>query len=113
LYQYEQQAYQKTVSDVVIMATGYQDTLPLFMDGMKNHLQFDDNGQLEIDEQYKVKSSVEGASLFIQNGELHTHGVGAPDLGLGAYRNAVIINQIAGKEVYKLYKRTVFQQFGF
>lgn len=113
LYQYEQEAYQKTVSDVVIMATGYQDTLPLFMDGMKNHLQFDDNGQLEIDEQYKVKLSVEGASLFIQNGELHTHGVGAPDLGLGAYRNAVIINQIAGKEVYKLYKGTVFQKFGF
>ncbi|WP_085991453.1 lysine N(6)-hydroxylase/L-ornithine N(5)-oxygenase family protein [Oceanobacillus senegalensis] len=113
LYQYEQETYQKTVSDVVILATGYQGTLPSFMDGIKIHLQFNEFGQLEIDEHYKVKTNIEGASLFIQNGELHTHGVGAPDLGLGAYRNAVIINQIAGKEVYKLYNRNVFQQFGF
>ncbi|MFK2825223.1 lysine N(6)-hydroxylase/L-ornithine N(5)-oxygenase family protein [Bacillus sp. B190/17] len=113
LYQYEQGIYEKAVSDMVIMATGYQNTIPSFLEGMKPYLQLADHGQLEIDEQYKVKTSVEGASLFIQNGEIHTHGVGAPDLGLGAYRNAAIINQIAGKEVYTLYKRNVFQQFGF
>ncbi|AZV43072.1 lysine N(6)-hydroxylase/L-ornithine N(5)-oxygenase family protein [Peribacillus asahii] len=113
LYQYEQGVYQQTVSDVVILATGYQSSLPSFLEGMKQYVKFDDQGQLEIDEQYKVKTTVDGASLFIQNGELHTHGVGAPDLGLGAYRNAAIINQIAGKEVYKLYRRNIFQQFGF
>ncbi|MBZ5751686.1 MULTISPECIES: lysine N(6)-hydroxylase/L-ornithine N(5)-oxygenase family protein [Metabacillus] len=112
LYQYEQEVFQKTVSDVVIMATGYQSSFPSFLNGMKDELQFDEQCQLKIDEQYRVKTSIEGASLFVQNGELHTHGVGAPDLGLGAYRNAVIINQIVGKEVYKLYNRTVFQQFG-
>ncbi|MCQ6275227.1 lysine N(6)-hydroxylase/L-ornithine N(5)-oxygenase family protein [Bacillus sp. V3B] len=113
LYQYEQEAFQKIESDVVILATGYQERLPFFLGGLKDHLHVDDHGQLEIDEQYKVKSKSEEASLFIQNGELHTHGVGAPDLGLGARRNAVIINQIAGEEVYKLYQRTVFQRFGF
>ena len=37
--------------------------------------------------------------LFVQNAELHTHGVGAPDLGLGAHRNAVILNAVCGREV--------------
>ncbi|WP_205857298.1 lysine N(6)-hydroxylase/L-ornithine N(5)-oxygenase family protein, partial [Phytoactinopolyspora endophytica] len=49
------------------------------------------------------------SSLFVQNAELHTHGVGAPDLGLGAYRNSVIINAVAGREVYPVRDRTVFQ----
>ncbi len=32
------------------------------------------------------------ATLYVQNAELHTHGVGAPDLGLGAHRSATIVN---------------------
>jgi lysine N6-hydroxylase len=61
-----------------------------------------------------VKTKTDGKHhLFVQNGELHTHGVGAPDLGLGAFRSATIINQLAGKEVYKIYEHNnVFQQFG-
>ena len=50
--------------------------------------------------------------LFVQNGELHTHGVGAPDLGLGAHRNAVIVNALVGREVYAVRERNVFQSFG-
>jgi lysine N6-hydroxylase len=50
--------------------------------------------------------------LFVQNGELHTHGVGAPDLGLGAHRNAVIINGLLGRTVYRVQSRNVFQNFG-
>ena len=45
----------------------------------------------------------------MQNGELHTHGVGAPDLGLGAHRNAVIVNALCGREVYAVRERNVFQ----
>ena len=52
------------------------------------------------------------STLFVQNGELHTHGVGAPDLGLGAHRNAVIVNALAGREVYAVRERNVFQSFG-
>jgi lysine N6-hydroxylase len=49
--------------------------------------------------------------IFIQNGELHTHGVGAPDLGLGAYRNAMIVNKLYGREIYHLSQKNVFQAF--
>ncbi|CAM5517340.1 monooxygenase [Streptomyces avidinii] len=39
-------------------------------------------------------------SIFVQNGERHTHGVGAPDLGLAAWRSAAILNTLTGKEPY-------------
>jgi len=112
LYQYEQGQTKELKSDVVIMATGYISSFPSCLESLQSHLLFDENGQLQIDEQFKVRTQSVEANLFIQNGELHTHGVGAPDLGLGAYRNAVIINQIAGKQVYKVYSKNVFQQFG-
>jgi lysine N6-hydroxylase len=52
------------------------------------------------------------STLFVQNAELHTHGVGTPDLGLGAHRSAVIANALAGREVYAVRERNVFQSFG-
>ena len=52
------------------------------------------------------------STLFVQNGELHSHGVGAPDLGLGAHRNAVIANALCGRDVYAVRDRNVFQSFG-
>ena len=48
----------------------------------------------------------------MQNGEEHTHGLTAPDLGFGAWRNARIIAKICGREIYPLERRIAFQQFG-
>ncbi|RAS75692.1 lysine N(6)-hydroxylase/L-ornithine N(5)-oxygenase family protein [Priestia endophytica] len=113
LYQYEQEANKQVNSDVVILATGYHPYIPGFLKGIESQLEWDENGQLQITEGYKVKTKMEGNNhLFVQNGELHTHGVGAPDLGLGAFRSATIINQIAGKKIYQTYEKNAFQQFG-
>ncbi len=113
LYQREQEKNKQLESDVVILATGYQPYIPDCLKGIQHLLEWDEAGQLVIQEDYKVQLNKEGHNhLFIQNGELHTHGVGAPDLGLGALRNATIINQLAGKEIYQTYKNSVFQQFG-
>lgn len=51
-------------------------------------------------------------SIHVQNAELHTHGVGAPDLGLAAWRSATILNTLTGKETYPLPTRTAFTSFG-
>jgi lysine N6-hydroxylase len=113
LYQHEQEAGKVIDSEVVILATGYHHYIPDCLDGIKSLLEWDEDGQLVIEEDYKVKiKGVSKNNLFVLNGELHTHGVGAPDLGLGAFRSATIINQIAGKEVYQTYGHNVFQQFG-
>ena len=48
----------------------------------------------------------------MQNAEEHTHGFVAPDLGMGAYRNSVIIAAMLGREVYPVEKRIAVQSFG-
>jgi hypothetical protein len=39
----------------------------------------------------------------------HTHGFNAPDLGMGPYRNAIILNTILGYEYFPLEKDVPFQ----
>lgn len=99
------------VVDAIISGSGYRHCLPPFLDGLGEKLHFDESKRLKIDSGYRVEHRGPG-QIFIQNGELHTHGIGAPDLGLGAWRAARIANQIAGRELYRLPSRVAFQEFG-
>ncbi|MDN4527542.1 lysine N(6)-hydroxylase/L-ornithine N(5)-oxygenase family protein [Fictibacillus fluitans] len=102
----------KKESDVVILATGYKTAIPSFLSGLEEYIDLDDQGRFEIERDYRLKTHLYTKNeIFIQNGEMHTHGVGAPDLGLGAYRNAVILNAIAEKQLYPVEKKNIFQQF--
>jgi lysine N6-hydroxylase len=98
-------------TDVVVLATGYEPApLPVAAGVMAR----DDLDRPVVEADYRVRlASRCPSTLFVQNVELHTHGVGAPDLGLGAHRNSLIINALAGREVYPVAReRTVFQNFG-
>ncbi|HEX4700796.1 MAG TPA: SidA/IucD/PvdA family monooxygenase [Pseudonocardiaceae bacterium] len=102
-------------TDAVVSATGYRERplLPLLGD-LADSLVTDDAGRPLVDHAYRLVSdgSVTG-SIFVQNAERHTHGVSAPDLGLAAWRSAVIVNTLAGRSVYPLPARTAFTTFGF
>ncbi|WP_035531144.1 lysine N(6)-hydroxylase/L-ornithine N(5)-oxygenase family protein [Halobacillus kuroshimensis] len=100
-------------ADVVILGTGYQPAVPLFLQPLTDKILWDDQGRFQVEKTYELKTNLNTrGDLFVQNGELHSHGVGAPDLGLGAHRNAVIINRLAGREVYPVQAENVFQTFG-
>lgn len=99
------------VVDAIISGSGYRYTLPSFLDGLGDRVHYDDMKRLKIDAGYRVEHRGPG-QIFMQNGELHTHGIGAPDLGLGAWRAAHIANRIAGHELYRLPSRVAFQTFG-
>ncbi|RAL21036.1 lysine N(6)-hydroxylase/L-ornithine N(5)-oxygenase family protein [Thermoflavimicrobium daqui] len=100
-------------SEVVILATGYQHRLPACIEGLDSLIRWDTAGRYIVDSDYRLSLTepVEN-HIYVQNAELHTHGVGAPDLGLGAYRNSVIINSLMGYEMYPVADQNVFQQFG-
>ncbi|MCS3528954.1 lysine N(6)-hydroxylase/L-ornithine N(5)-oxygenase family protein [Chryseobacterium sp. JUb7] len=96
------------ISDYVILATGYKYKEPKFLQGIENLIQRTEDGLFDVSRYYTIDHK---ETLFVQNAELHTHGFVTPDLGMGAYRNAIIINSIARKEIYKVEKRIAFQQF--
>ncbi|WNB91252.1 lysine N(6)-hydroxylase/L-ornithine N(5)-oxygenase family protein [Bacillus sp. NEB1478] len=100
-------------SDVVILGTGYAPSFPHFLMNMQEKIEWDKKNRYQISHDYRLQTKgSDNNHIFIQNGELHTHGVGAPDLGLGAYRNAVIINKLFDEEIYPVSQKNVFQTFG-
>lgn len=100
-------------TDAVALATGYTARRPAFLAPVEHLVEWDEQGRYRVDDDYRVAMAptVTG-SLFVQNAEEHTHGVGTPDLGLGAWRSATILNALTGGSAYRLPQRTAFTQFG-
>jgi lysine N6-hydroxylase len=97
-------------TDGLVLATGYAPTAPAFLDGVRDRIRFDERGRYDVAANYSV--DVNGGEIFVQNAEEHTHSLLAPDLGMGAYRNSVIIAAMLGREVYPVEKRIAVQTFG-
>ncbi|ACU70731.1 L-lysine 6-monooxygenase (NADPH) [Catenulispora acidiphila DSM 44928] len=88
------------LTDAVVLATGYRERVPGFLDADLEQLL----GAADLD--HRIAPGV-----YAQNAERHTHGVGAPDLGLGAHRAAVILNALTGRTVYDLPRRAAHTAF--
>lgn len=96
----------------VVLATGYAPT-PLPLGAAIAAFATDALGRPLVTRDYRLeRADGRPSTVFVQNAELHTHGVGTPDLGLGAHRNAVIVNAVLGREAYAVRERNVFQRFG-
>jgi lysine N6-hydroxylase len=76
----------------VILATGYAARRPACLDPLGELIQWDDRGRFTADPGYRVATdpSVTGG-IFVQNAELHTHGLASANLSIGAYRAATIL----------------------
>ncbi|MEU9994882.1 SidA/IucD/PvdA family monooxygenase [Streptomyces sp. NPDC050848] len=110
----QQSARSRITTDAVVLATGYRERpVDRMLAGLDPYLRHDSAGRAKIDTDYRLvlDPSVTG-SVYVQNAEKHTHGVGAPDLGLAAWRSATILNSVTGKEPYPLPRRTAFTSFG-
>jgi lysine N6-hydroxylase len=101
------------VTDAVILGTGYAPRRPRLLDPLTELIDWDGQGRYRVGIDYRVAMRPEVTGrLYVQNAELHTHGVGTPDLGLGAHRAAVILNSVTGRTAYRLPRRAAFTTFG-
>jgi lysine N6-hydroxylase len=116
----QQGARAQLTTDAVVLATGYTErpTGPLLA-ALHPHIARDRAGRPLVDERYRLvwnraggPGTAPAGAVFVQNAERHTHGVGAPDLGLAAWRSAVILNTLTGREIHPLPQRTAFTTFG-
>jgi lysine N6-hydroxylase len=97
-------------SEVVVLGTGYERPTPDFLDPLEDAINWDEKGRFGVTEDHCLDIDVAG-DVFLQNAEVHTHGVGVPDLGLGCYRNTAFVNRLVGREVYPEDTDTVYQDF--
>ncbi|GGM45939.1 monooxygenase [Longimycelium tulufanense] len=99
-------------TDLVVAATGYRQRHPAFLAPIEFLVRRDERGRYRVRSNHSIEldESV-SCRIFVANADLHSHGVAAPDLGIGAYRNATILNTITGREIYPLPKHTAFTSF--
>jgi len=99
-------------TDLVVAATGYVPRKPAFLEPIESLIHRDRKKRaiVQPDHSLELDRSVSGR-IFVSNADLHSHGAAAPDLGIGAYRNATILNAVAGREVYALPQRTAYTRF--
>ncbi|MFJ4563177.1 lysine N(6)-hydroxylase/L-ornithine N(5)-oxygenase family protein [Streptomyces caelestis] len=109
-----QDSRSRLTTDAVVLATGYRERpLDRILAGLDPYMRRDSQERPRLDEDYRLvlDPSVTG-TVYVQNAETHTHGIGAPDLGLAAWRSALILNSLTGGEAYALPRRTAFTTFG-
>ncbi|WP_109209750.1 MULTISPECIES: lysine N(6)-hydroxylase/L-ornithine N(5)-oxygenase family protein [Microbacterium] len=94
----------------LVLATGYAAQTPPFLAPIADRLDHDVLGRIAVNRDYSIDGG--RGRVFVQNGEEHTHGLTAPDLGFGAWRNSSILSSILGREVYPIERRIAFQDFG-
>jgi len=97
------------MTGALLLATGYKPSLPQFIEPIRERIQWDSNHRYQANRNYSIDSN---NSIFIQNAEINSHGFNAADLGMGPYRNAIILNTILGYERFPMEKNIAFQQFG-
>ncbi len=105
----EQDAAVTVATEGLVLATGYRPRTPQFLGPVDDRIRRDARGRYDTAADYSV--DLDGR-IFVQNAEEHTHSLLAPDLGMGPYRNSVIIAAMTGREVYPIEERIAFQQFG-
>lgn len=98
----------KIQSDILILALGYEYKIPKFLEPIRHLICWDKKGRMEVNHHYAI-NAIE--NIFVQNVGLYSHGFTVPDLNMGCYRNAIIINQILGKTVFPIEQRIAYQEF--
>ncbi|MGV9884694.1 lysine N(6)-hydroxylase/L-ornithine N(5)-oxygenase family protein [Streptomyces sp. NPDC003006] len=107
----------RLVTDAVVLATGYRERpVDHLLAGLDPYIRKDSSARPRVDEHYRLvldpSIAATDSNVYVQNAERHTHGVGAPDLGLAAWRSATILNSLTGRTPYVLPQRTAFTSFG-
>ena len=97
--------------DFVVASTGYYSPEFSFLKYLKPLITTDQAGRWKVSQDYSLQHTAMG-EIYVQNQEMHSHGVGTPDLGLGAFRAATIANQLLGYQLYELdSNEQTFQHF--
>lgn len=98
-----------TTSDATVLATGYEHWVPDFLEPVRDRISWLPDGRYDVALDFTVDAA---RRIRVLNGEEHTHGLSAPDLGMGPWRAAQVLNDLTGRELFAVEQQIAFQQFG-
>lgn len=98
-----------TTTDATVLATGYAARVPEFLDPVRDRIAWLPDGRYDVALDFTVDAA---RRIRVLNAEEHTHGLSAPDLGMGPWRAAQVLNDITGRRLFEVEERIAFQSFG-
>lgn len=87
-------------ADVVVLATGYTHQLADYMRPLAGRMRFDGQHPSVRSDFSLEWDGPEDARIYVQNAARHSHGIADSNLSLLAWRSAVIVNSLLGKDLY-------------
>ncbi|MEP3668401.1 MAG: hypothetical protein ABJN42_16875, partial [Roseibium sp.] len=97
------QATEAIGADVIILAIGAKPSLPEFMAPLSDRIDCDPSGVPNLSKDYRMTfDGPAGNSIFGLNMGLASHGIVDPQMSLMAWRAGVIINALAGSQVFNV-----------
>ncbi|WP_432785955.1 L-lysine N6-monooxygenase [Oligella sp. MSHR50489EDL] len=95
-------------TQALIFALGFCYEEPDFMKNLDDVLRRNADGELVVSEKFTIDKR---NTIFVQNVGLSQHGIVTPDLSVGPFRNAMIVNELLGQEFYVPDRHFTFQKF--
>ncbi|MGW7544693.1 lysine N(6)-hydroxylase/L-ornithine N(5)-oxygenase family protein [Streptomyces sp. NPDC054770] len=96
-----------TTAEIVVLATGFHRQLPRFMEPLRDRLPLAGDEYI-VERDYRIAwDGPDTSRIFVQNAARGSHGVADPNLSLAAWRSAVIINSLLGRDHYALRRQDI------
>ena len=97
-------------TQAAVLCTGYKSAqIPDFLEPSRHVLNLDAEGRFDLDDNFAADDA---SSLFALNADEHLISLNGPDLGMGPWRNSIVLREITGREVYPVEQSIAFQDFG-
>lgn len=97
------QEVETTFADVVILCTGFEFSMPSYLEPLKDQLDLDEKGRYKLGRDFHVKwNGPEENRIYAVNAGRHSHGIAEPQMSLMCWRSATIINDMLGMDVFDL-----------
>ena len=90
-------------TDIVILCTGFENSIPKFINSIRHLIQFDENDSFRINKDFSIQwKGHSDNKIFAQNFSRYEHGIFEPQTSLMAWRSAVITNAVSQKQIYQI-----------
>ncbi|WP_223670274.1 lysine N(6)-hydroxylase/L-ornithine N(5)-oxygenase family protein [Kangiella shandongensis] len=90
-------------SDIIILATGFENAVPKYLEPLKDRLEISDDQQFILNRDYSIQwDGPQENKLYAVNAGRYSHGISEPQMSLMCWRSATIVNDLVGKAHFDL-----------
>lgn len=100
-------------SDVMILATGFENVIPSYLEPIKERLQITEDQQFLLNRDYSIEwDGPSKNKIYAVNAGRYSHGISEPQMSLMCWRSATIVNDLLGRQHFDLNDNCSFVQWG-